>query len=71
MSSQSSRSVRSGSVAQGRELLCHHGVRAVLCTSSTKENPGRRFWAAYIIGFKKVVSFSVGQMQNQNLRIHK
>ncbi|RYR34554.1 hypothetical protein Ahy_A10g049502 [Arachis hypogaea] len=27
-----------------KELLCGHGERPILRTSSTKDNPGRKFW---------------------------
>ncbi|XP_057719459.1 uncharacterized protein LOC130933869 [Arachis stenosperma] len=42
MASQSSRASRFRSDA--KELLCGHGERPILLTSSTKDNPGRRFW---------------------------
>ncbi|RYQ83642.1 uncharacterized protein LOC107620346 [Arachis ipaensis] len=42
MASQSSRASRFCSDA--KELLCGHGERPILRTSSTKDNPGRRFW---------------------------
>ncbi|RYR31498.1 hypothetical protein Ahy_B01g056297 isoform B [Arachis hypogaea] len=42
MASQSSRSSRFRSPA--KELLYGHGERPTLRTSSTKDNPGRRFW---------------------------
>ncbi|RYR18786.1 hypothetical protein Ahy_B03g063398 [Arachis hypogaea] len=42
MASQSSRASRFHSPA--KELLCGHGERPILRTSSTKDNTGRRFW---------------------------
>ncbi|RYR08603.1 hypothetical protein Ahy_B05g076360 [Arachis hypogaea] len=42
MASQSSRASSFRSAA--KELLCGHGERPILRTSSTKENSGRRFW---------------------------
>ncbi|RYR04873.1 hypothetical protein Ahy_B06g084674 [Arachis hypogaea] len=42
MASQSSRSGRIQSPA--KEMVCGHGERPILCTSTTKDNPGRRFW---------------------------
>ncbi|XP_052117829.1 uncharacterized protein LOC107490905 [Arachis duranensis] len=42
MASQSSGASRFHSPA--KELLCGHGERPILRTSSTKDNPGRRFW---------------------------
>ncbi|QHO01131.1 uncharacterized protein LOC107632988 [Arachis ipaensis] len=42
MAFQSSRASRFRSDA--KELLCGHGERLILRTSSTKDNPGRRFW---------------------------
>ncbi|QHO08541.1 uncharacterized protein DS421_14g473550 [Arachis hypogaea] len=44
MAAESSRSCRSRSSAQKRELVCGHGERPVLRISGTKNNPGRRFW---------------------------
>ncbi|MED6189046.1 hypothetical protein PIB30_091814 [Stylosanthes scabra] len=46
MASQNSWSSRRGgsSVQSRRTVVCHHGAPAVLRTSGTKENPGRRFW---------------------------
>ncbi|MED6193545.1 hypothetical protein PIB30_020512 [Stylosanthes scabra] len=34
---------------QRRVVVCHHGERAVLRISGTKENPGRRFWGSCIM----------------------
>ncbi|MED6181781.1 hypothetical protein PIB30_022535 [Stylosanthes scabra] len=42
-SSQNSRSSHSRTSAIRGEVMCWHGERAVLRTSGTKENPGRRF----------------------------
>ncbi|RYR07758.1 hypothetical protein Ahy_B05g075186 [Arachis hypogaea] len=42
MAFQSSRASRFRSAA--KELLCGHGERPILRTSSTKDNTGRRFW---------------------------
>ncbi|RYR51531.1 hypothetical protein Ahy_A06g026548 isoform B [Arachis hypogaea] len=42
MAAQSSRASRFRSDA--KEFLCGHGERSILRTSSTKYNPGRRFW---------------------------
>ncbi|XP_057755701.1 uncharacterized protein LOC130974877 [Arachis stenosperma] len=42
MASQSSRASRFR--LDAKELLCGHGERPILRTSSTKDNPGRRFW---------------------------
>ncbi|RYR35525.1 hypothetical protein Ahy_A10g050677 [Arachis hypogaea] len=40
----SSRGSRSSSKTHGRRTMCFCGKRPVLRTSSTAENPGRRFW---------------------------
>ncbi|RYR34618.1 hypothetical protein Ahy_A10g049584 [Arachis hypogaea] len=42
MASQSSRASRF--CLDAKELLCGHGERPILQISSTKDNPGRRFW---------------------------
>ncbi|MED6133637.1 hypothetical protein PIB30_030032 [Stylosanthes scabra] len=39
-----SRSSRSTTSTNRRLVFCHHGERAALRVSGTKENPGRRFW---------------------------
>ncbi|RYR03951.1 hypothetical protein Ahy_B06g083404 [Arachis hypogaea] len=44
MAAESSRSCRSRSSAQKRELVCGHGERLVLRISGTRNNLGRRFW---------------------------
>ncbi|MED6218896.1 hypothetical protein PIB30_030787 [Stylosanthes scabra] len=43
-SSCGSRASRSTVSTQRKVLSCHHGEKAVLRVSGTKENPGRRFW---------------------------
>ncbi|MED6156869.1 hypothetical protein PIB30_018441 [Stylosanthes scabra] len=52
-SSRGSRASRSTASTQRRVLSCHHGEKAVLRVSGTKENPGRRFWVCvrYACGF--------------------
>ncbi|RYR09617.1 hypothetical protein Ahy_B05g077988 [Arachis hypogaea] len=44
MAAESSRSCRSRSSVQKRELVCGHGERPVLRISGMRNNPGRRFW---------------------------
>ncbi|RYR35531.1 hypothetical protein Ahy_A10g050682 [Arachis hypogaea] len=57
MATESSRSSRSRSSAQKRELLCGHGERLVLRISGTKNNPGRRFWGCVYYEIKEEYEF--------------
>ncbi|RYQ87724.1 hypothetical protein Ahy_B09g095260 isoform B [Arachis hypogaea] len=49
MATQSSKASRFRSPA--KELLCGHGERPILRTSSMKDNPGRRFWSCVQDGY--------------------
>ncbi|MED6220638.1 hypothetical protein PIB30_046725 [Stylosanthes scabra] len=44
--SRSSRPSRSPMSSHRQTTMCHHGERAVLKVSGTKENLGRRFWSS-------------------------
>ncbi|QHO50649.1 uncharacterized protein DS421_1g24100 [Arachis hypogaea] len=49
----SKQATRSRNLAHRRRTACYCGERPVLATSSTAENPGRRFWGC--------VNFGVGE----------
>ncbi|XP_016199163.1 uncharacterized protein LOC107640128 [Arachis ipaensis] len=57
MVAESSKSSRSRSSVQKRELLCGHGERPLLQTSGTKNNTGRRFWGCVYYEIKEEFEF--------------